>query len=234
IGLGGDISLAAYHKSIIRIGHDYINNFGLNPEACVFPVAHEFRHAWQDSKGVLGRQLGLSASDNIVLYNVIEADAVAFMITVCNELCEAGINGPLNYLLGSDYGLFASEFLNSVEEKNSSPKSGRAQRNAFMAYLRDRRFSRNYASAACENFSDYRTKDNLRFTFRPVSNLSHVNRILSEMPFYDDDGTLMQRPAYDITPRTPREIDLMTDLPGADIVSKVKHLDRHKPPRPIR
>lgn len=234
IQLDDKFPLGAYQRSIISIGSAHINNEGMNPEAFIYIAAHEFRHAWQDAIFVLSKQLELSASDLTSFYRIIEADAVAFQTTVCYELAEAGINGPLNHLLHSNYGSCAEAFLKKIEKNPSTAQTGTAQRAAYLSYLENRPFSRNYALSACDNYSCYRIADNLRFSFRPVASLMDVDKQLSVMPFYDEDGRLTKRPSYDIKPKTQREIDLIANLPGADLILRVKHLDRHPPARPIR
>ncbi|NCO02621.1 MAG: hypothetical protein GW903_00330 [Alphaproteobacteria bacterium] len=224
--------IGGYVDSIVSVGTEALEQYGLNPEAYIFIAAHEFRHAWQDCQGIMVRQFGLSAEEIMIYHRIIEADAVAFKITVCHELQAAGITGPMNHLLQTDYGEIAEVFLEIHEKKPESVARGTAQRAAYIAYLNDKYFAKIYSELACDNFQIYRKQDGLRFKFKPFADLSGIDKLLSSMPYYDEDGTLSERPGYNLKPKSPKEIGLLTDIPNAGLIMKVAHLDRHAPQRP--
>lgn len=225
---------AEYQLSLVTVGVYLLEEFGMNPEGLIYAVAHEYRHAWQDVNGVTQRQMSLSAKDSVIINKAVEADAVAFMITICHELNQIGVGGALEALLQSQYYGATEAFLNSVSNNDQSVNSGSAQRKAFMAYLSNRSFETGYGLDACKNFRDYRKQDGLHFKFRPVASLVGVDKALSEMPYYDEGGVLCQRDAYNIKPKTPHEIDLLNRMPSSQVERMLRHLDRHPPPRPMR
>ena len=62
--------------------------------ALIGAIAHEFRHAWQDSRGLMINSVMVNPLDYLVKSRLIEADATACQLQVLAELSARMIRGP--------------------------------------------------------------------------------------------------------------------------------------------
>jgi len=121
-------------------------------------LAHEYRHAWQQSRK-LARHLFDSLEEQIVHTRMVEGDAVAFQLTVAWELREAGRpdiwDGALSLML-REYPECTKAFMAAIAADPLSVATGRAQNAVLSAWLHNRQRSIGYEatkSAAFRHFN---------------------------------------------------------------------------------
>lgn len=128
----------------IHLNTDAYDLLGL-PEI-VQTTAHEYRHAWQQTQGLAKFVFG-SLEDQITYTRKIEADAVAFQLTVAWELKELGHpeiwHGPVQYLVRGAHAS-TKAFIDAVECDPQSLRNGRAQNAVLLAWQQNRKQSAYY------------------------------------------------------------------------------------------
>ncbi len=192
---GADFSIG---RMLIRLNSRMGN--GLGTSAIAPLAAHEYRHAWQASRGILGRVFDRFAQARYAT-TMLEADAVAFHITVGFEMCmHLGREdiGRMGDLLGRIFPECTDAFYDEFDRDSGSVLTGAAQNAVIRAWRRTGTESGLYDADTETMFRRAHSMgpqgyQHLRQT---APNADMLDQYLFSMPYCRPDGTVAQRPTY--------------------------------------
>ncbi len=168
-------------------------------------AAHEYRHAWQYTKKVLNRY-SHDFADTAIHTRKVEADAVAFELTVAFELYQKGLFPEDAFFVAGDSNL-NNRFFRAARDNPASLAGGSLQNTVVLDWCRDRDLQNHYSQFSMGLHRAFNSKSALRrASLLNVSDDDTVDldKTLFAMPYIDETGTMKQRSGYGAFLKTER------------------------------